>query len=201
MTTASDDVILIVNKAIKTSLRSYLPIDVKIRFDLPKDNIAADPSVSVFLYDIQEDLELRTGIPGWQLDPKTKAMDMPLSVNVACKYLFTYWDKSDGSNDDGPDTEPASPAMRTMSNVLNALINTRSIAGVARSHTRIIPPIELQSLGTFWQALGNKPRLCLGYAVTVPLQLLSGAQVAKIQQGKLLDLADHPVPATKTKIK
>jgi hypothetical protein len=57
-----------------------------------------------------------------------------------------------------------------MNQVLNALINNRQLTGIPGAFTRVIPPKEeLNSLGNFWQSLGNRPRLVLNYAVTVPV--------------------------------
>ncbi|GEM77079.1 Pvc16 family protein [Vibrio sagamiensis] len=33
------------------------------------------------------------------------------------------------------------------------------------------PKEELNSLGNFWQALGDKPRMVLNYSVTLPIEL------------------------------
>jgi len=69
-----------------------------------------------------------------------------------------------------------------MNQVLNALLNLESVltassatAGEAEpAFTRVIEPSEhLSSLGSFWQSLGDKPRLCLNLAITVPVKLTS----------------------------
>lgn len=61
-------------------------------------------------------------------------------------------------------------AIVIMNQVLNALINNRQLAAIPGAYTRVIPPREgLNSLGNFWQSLGNRPRLVLNYAATVPV--------------------------------
>lgn len=161
-----------VNKAMDTMLREYLNKDVEIRFDLPDvDTVQADAAISVFLYDIHEDVQLRTTesrgfnagsgrlLPGW--------------VNVKCNYLITYWDSTGPASDaSNPDSQPDNQAIQVMSQVLAALINNRQLATIPGAYTQVIPLKEnLNSLGNFWQSLGNRPRLSLNYCVTVPISL------------------------------
>ncbi len=161
-----------VNNAMNKMLRAYVNEDVAIRFDLPDVNATqSDAAISVFLYDIHEDLQLRTAesrgfnagtgrfSPGW--------------VNVKCNYLITYWESTGPATDAGnPDSQPENQAIKVMSQVLAALINNRQLADIPGAYTQVMPPKEnLNSLGNFWQALGNRPRLSLNYCVTVPISL------------------------------
>ncbi|WP_036768623.1 DUF4255 domain-containing protein [Photorhabdus australis] len=171
--------IIDVNKAMDTMLRAYLNQDIAIRFDLPElDTMQPDAMVSVFLYDIHEDLQLRSAesrgfnvsagrlLPGW--------------VNIKCNYLITYWEASKPATDaSSPDSQPDNQAIQVMSQVLNALINNRQLAGIPGAYTQVVPPKEsLNSLGNFWQSLGNRPRLSLNYSVTVPVSLNDGQDSA-----------------------
>lgn len=161
-----------VNKAMNAILREYVNNNVAIRFDLPDvDATQADAAISVFLYDIHEDLQLRTAesrafsasagrlLPGW--------------VNIQCNYLITYWEPTGPANDaSNPDSQPDNQAIQVMSQVLDALINNRQLTDIPGAYTQVIPPKEnLNSLGNFWQSLGNRPRLSLHYSVTVPISL------------------------------
>ncbi|WP_439412907.1 DUF4255 domain-containing protein [Enterobacter ludwigii] len=161
-----------VNKAMDAMLRACVNSEVAIRFDLPEvDAVQSDAAISVFLYDIHEDLQLRTAesrgfstatgrlLPGW--------------VNVKCSYLITYWESTSPAGDPGnPESQPDNQATQVMSQVLTALINNRQLGGIPGAYTQVIPPKEnLNSLGNFWQSLGNRPRLSLNYCVTVPMGL------------------------------
>lgn len=161
-----------VNNAMNKMLRAYVNEDVAIRFDLPDvDATQSDAAISVFLYDIHEDLQLRTAesrgfnagagrlSPGW--------------VNVKCNYLITYWESNSPAMDaNNPDSQPDNQAIKVMSQVLAALINNRQLADIPGAYTQVIPPKEnLNSLGNFWQSLSNRPRLSLNYCVTVPISL------------------------------
>ncbi|ETS29968.1 Protein of unknown function (DUF4255) [Photorhabdus khanii NC19] len=172
---ASDNAIVEVNTALNNVLSKYLNTNgnkIDIRFDLPEINsIQSEPTVSVFLYDINEDLQLRSAEPR-RYNPMTSTL-LPGWININCNYLITYWDASKPSSDSSsPDSQPDNQAAQVMTRVLNALINHRQLTGIPGAYTRIIPQQEnLNSLGNFWQALGNRPRLSLMYSITVPMKL------------------------------
>ncbi|MNJ32232.1 hypothetical protein D3C77_268930 [compost metagenome] len=163
----SDMSVLNVNDAVLNALKTYVADTVDIRFDLPEPGSPPiQPTVSVFLYDMHEDLALKTGesrqYSGGQLQPS--------KVNVCCNYLIMYWDKA--ATEGSPDGGPLNQAIIVMNQVLNALINNRQLKDIPGAFTRVLPPKEeLNSLGNFWQSLGNRPRLVLNYAVTVPVSL------------------------------
>ncbi len=170
----SDDTLLRLNESIEKALKAYLNPEVQVRFDLPNpEEKVSEPTVSVFLFDMQEDLQLRHTEN--RFFNKETGVLQPGHVHVRCCYLITYWDLAEGSHStDAPATVgPRSQSIVIMNQVLNALINHRSLPDIkCATYTRIIQPSEqLNSLGNFWQSLGNKPRLSLSYAVTVPIQL------------------------------
>lgn len=163
--TESDNAIIEVNRAILVALSEYVDGSVDIRFDLPEPDVPpSQPTVSVFLYDIYEDLQLRTA----ESRPYYGGILLPGRVNVCCNYLIMYWDKP--ATEGSPDRLPNNQSTVIMNQVLNTLINNRQLTGIPGAFTRVIPPKEeLNSLGNFWQSLGNRPRLVLNYAVTVPV--------------------------------
>ncbi|MFP3507257.1 DUF4255 domain-containing protein [Burkholderia sp. SIMBA_062] len=168
-----DEKLLELNDEIKNAIELYLPgSSIQIRFDIPdKSDPPNDPTLCVFLYDIQEDLELRHGQS--RMYDVTSQRFAPGQVSVRCCYLITYWESRNI-----PDTHmgPRSQSMLVMNLVLNALLNLK-LPNIAPTFKRVIAPSEhLSSLGNFWQALGNKPRLCLNFAVTVPIALRGAAE-------------------------
>ncbi|MCC8458567.1 DUF4255 domain-containing protein [Photorhabdus aegyptia] len=172
---ASDNAIIEINQALNDILIKYLNIpgqNIDIRFDLPEINsIQSEPTVSVFLYEIHEDLQLRSA-ESRCYNPATSTL-LPGWVNINCNYLMTYWEPNKPSNDSAnPDSQPDNQAAQVMTRVLRALINNRQLTGIPGAYTRVIPQQEnLNSLGNFWQALGNRPRLSLLYSITVPMKL------------------------------
>ncbi len=175
-----DRTLLDLNQSIQTALKAYLSSEVQVRFDLPNpEEKSSEPTVSVFLFNMQEDLQLRHTENRF-FDKKTGVLQ-PGHVHVRCCYLITYWDPAEGSNSsDAATAGPQSQSILIMNQVLNALINHRNLRG---TYARIIEPAEhLNSLGSFWQALGNKPRLSLSYAVTIPIQLSNKENHAPIKE-------------------
>lgn len=170
-TIPSDMIVINLNKALQDALTAYLGVGVTIRFDLPDpDNLPSEPVVSVFLYDMHEDLELRMG-ESRAYNQETGVL-LPARVNICCNYLITYWENVAPLGSGSPNSAYNNQAMLVMNQVLNALINNRQLAGIPGAYTRVLPPKdELFGLGSFWQSLGNKPRLLLNYAATVPVTL------------------------------
>lgn len=181
----SNTTVIDVNRAIQGALQSYLDAAVSIRFDLPDpENLPADPVVSVFLYDMYEDLSLRAG----EARAYSAGLMLPGRVNVCCNYLITYWDNAASSSNDSPAGAPDNQAMLVMNQVLNALINHRSLPTLPGAYTRVIPPRDgLFSLSGFWQSLGNRPRLLLNYSVTVPVALTAAQEpVSRVESTSAL---------------
>lgn len=167
----TDDSLLALNAAIRWALTRYLPDEFfgpgRIRFDMiGKDKLPSEPTVSVFLYDIQEDLELRHG-QSRHYNP-TSHMLSPGQVHVRCCYLLTYWEPADSATE-GFDTP--SQQMQVINAALNAILNMQ-LPELPSAFVRVIAPSEhLSSLGSFWQSMGDRPRLSLNFTVTIPIAL------------------------------
>lgn len=176
---ALDDSILILNEELKDIVSKTIPQDVNIRFDFPDDIHPSKPTIVIFLYDIQENLELRTGL-SLSFDQRkddlestnhpTSVLDFTLT-NVTCKYLFTFLQPKYSSDSTETFTGPRNQEIVAMNAVLNAIFNHRGLTQVEIAHSKIVPPMDIQSLGTLWQALESKPRLCLGYELTIPIKI------------------------------
>lgn len=190
------------NTALQTALRTTLPADgIVIRFDLPQlDTPVPSPTVSVFLYQLTEDLELREGEPRQysSTDKKYKVSN----VYLRCSYLITYWDSLDGGDSvQGPDSQQ----MKVISWITSALINNRELPDGGSLFSRLMPSEHLNSLGNFWQALGNRPRLCLTYDATIRVPLSENTPnvdpVDKITVKSKQGLKQPRKPATPKKAK
>ncbi|NHB63204.1 DUF4255 domain-containing protein [Photorhabdus sp. RW14-46] len=178
-----NNAIIAVNTALHEILSQHLNTSnqiIDIRFDLPEINSTpAKPTVSVFLYDIHEDLQLRSAEPK-SYNPITSSL-LSGWVNINYNYLITYWHSNQPSGDgSNPDSQPNNQAARVMTAILNALVNNRQLPKIPGAYTRVIPPQEnLNSLGNFWQALGNRPRLSLLYSITAPVKLQNIKDIIK----------------------
>ncbi|WP_171845262.1 MULTISPECIES: DUF4255 domain-containing protein [unclassified Burkholderia] len=164
-TASSDKALITLNQNIEKALKRYVDAAIGIRFDMvDKDNLPSDPTICVFLYDIQEDLEMRHGQPRHY--QATMNQLTPRLVHVRCCYLLTYWEKSQSK----PVLYDGQP-VGVVNDALNALLNMQ-LPELPSTFVRVIAPSEhLSSLGNFWQSLGDKPRLCLNFTVTIPIQV------------------------------
>ena len=157
----------LIDKTIKTLLEKELA-DLKnltIYFDTPDDKFAPDPpAVDLFLYDVRENLELRSN--EWLTQRhNTTATSNPPPVRVDCSYLATAWG-SDAENEHHLLGEVMKALLR------NTTIPKEVLEGDLRKQELPLPTSALQtgylqSLGEFWQALGGKPKAALHYTVTV----------------------------------
>lgn len=188
---ASDTNILKVNQALYDALSQYIDVSatgVSIIFDLPlSDSPPTEPTLSVFLYEIHEDLQMRTAqqrVKVYDKDTQQTRIE-PGWANIYCNYIITYWDigQTVSASPGSPGAAPDNTAIKVMNQVVNALINNRQLPGVPGAYTRMLPPKdELNSLGNFWQSLGNKPRLSLNVSVTVPVFLTDNSDSAPAVQ-------------------
>lgn len=128
------------------------------------------PAVDLFLYDIRENLELRSG--QWIIEHQENgtATKRKAPVRVDCSYLITAW-SSESSMTRALDEH------RLLSEVMRVLLRHPTIPevllqGSLRGQEPPLPsstlqPGRLQSVGEFWQALGGKPKAALNYTVTI----------------------------------
>ncbi|RKP55977.1 DUF4255 domain-containing protein [Pararobbsia silviterrae] len=193
---ASDASIISVNVALHSALKDYLSPGIDLTFALPdRDSEFSVPTVSVFLYEIHEDLQMRSG-DARKYDSTTHVY-APGTVNVNCNYLITYWETVTSTDSHGPVALPDSQAMMAMNQVVNALVNNRQLKGLPRAYTRMIPPTEeLNSLGNFWQSMGNKPRLSINCSITVPLTLTAPAATDTTPAVETTEADFEQIPAT-----
>jgi len=156
---------------------------VDIRFDMPDVNSTpANATLSIFLYDVHEDLQLRQSESGRFL-ASTKNL-APKTVHINCNYLITWWPAQEKSQDgNGPESQPDSDSMHMMNAVLRGLLNNRQLPDLPGAYTRIVPPQEsLNSLGNYWQSLGNRPRLSFTCSITAPFSLDDSPEVSMVSE-------------------
>lgn len=126
------------------------------------------PAIDLFLYDVRENLELRSN--DWIIDRRSngQALKRRPPVRIDCSYLITVWPK-----------EPADfqTEHRLLGEVMRALLRYPKIpAQVLQGQLReqaplpralTLRPPQLQSLGEFWQAMGGRPKPAMNYTVTI----------------------------------
>jgi hypothetical protein len=163
---------------LKRDLPSALAKQVQISFATPDDQFPPQavtlPAIDLFLYDVRENLELRSNEVYIDRRSDGTAKQTPAPVRVDFSYLITAW-----PSDSVPD--PAEDEHRLLGEVMRVLLRHRTIPedvlhGVLQGQEPALPvsslqPGRLQSLGEFWQALGGKPKAALNYQVTLSVEV------------------------------
>lgn len=136
-----------------------------IYFDTPDDKFApATPAIDLFLYDVRENLELRSN--EWMVDRHNKtASKTPPFARVECSYLVTAW-----AGDIASEHALLGSVIRAL--LRHPVITADFLQGSLTSQPLPLPttslqPGKLQSLSEFWQALGGKPRAALYFTVII----------------------------------
>lgn len=153
---------------------SLLP-QVAISFVTPDSefvNYVTPPAISLFLYDVRENLGLRS--KEWSVERQSNgtAYQKRPPTRVDCSYLITAWprEKYDSQTEHYLLGEVMKVLLRypeIPAEVLQGSLKTQQFP----LRTVILRPSLLQSLGEFWQAIGGKPKPTLNYTVTIAVSV------------------------------
>ena len=170
------------DETIKALLRRDLPSalaeQVQISFATPDDQFPPQsvtlPAIDLFLYDVRENLELRSNEVYIERRGDGTATRTRAPIRVDFSYLVTAWPSASV-----PD--PAEDEHRLLGEAMRVLLRYRTIpADVLQGEltgqelplpVSSLQPGRLQSLGEFWQALGGKPKAALNYQVTLSVEV------------------------------
>lgn len=169
---------------LQRDLPSALTEQVQISFATPDDQFPPQsvtlPAIDLFLYDVRENLELRTNEVYVERRSDGTAERMRAPVRVDFSYLITAW-----PSESAPD--PAEDEHRLLGEVMRVLLRHRTIPedvlqGALNRQEPALPvsslqPGRLQSLGEFWQALGGKPKAALNYQITLSVDVTAPEEV------------------------
>jgi hypothetical protein len=160
-------------------LKSELPgrDQITVSFAAPDDAFSVSlPAVDLFLYDIRENLELRSNDDFLEYRNDLTVARIRPPVRVDASYLITAWPGTGGGQSDSSEDEHKllSAVMWTL--LRHPRLPRRYLKGsLAGQHLPLpvstLQPGRLQSLGEFWQALGGKPKAALNYTVTFPVDV------------------------------
>ncbi|MCS4320819.1 hypothetical protein M2407_005193 [Serratia sp. BIGb0234] len=157
------------NERIRTHVKQHIT-DIELRFDEPDpEHPPTSPTLHLFMYLIHEDLSIRHSTQR-NYNPASGSFAAE-SAYVRCLYLVTYWDGLTSCSSDAPGAQTNSPTVLRLTDMLKALLCMRNHHDFKDYMVRVIEPEALNSLGNFWQALGNKPRAIINFAVTLPVNI------------------------------
>lgn len=165
---------------------------VQVSFATPDDQFPPQsvtlPAIDLFLYDVRENLELRSNETYVERHADGTATRLPPPVRVDFSYLITAW-----PSESVPD--PSEDEHRLLGEVMLVLLRYRTIPeevlqGVLVGQQPPLPvsslqPGRLQSLGEFWQALGGKPKAALNYMVTLAIDVAPAEKLRLVTDKKI----------------
>lgn len=172
------------NALLKTGVPSALGDQVQVSFATPDDQFPPQsvmlPAIDLFLYDIRENLDLRSNEVFYERLSDGTATRTLAPIRVDFSYLITAW-----PSESVPD--PAEDEHYMLGEVMRVLLKHKVIpedllqGELIDQHPPLpvtsLQPGKLQSLGEFWQAMGGKPKAALNYQVTLSVDIAKAEQV------------------------
>lgn len=132
------------------------------------------PAISLFLYDIQENVEYRSSRGAWEEQPDRTRVRRAPPVRVDCHYLVTAW-----ARDGAP--RPEQDEHRLLGEAMIALLRDRELprellcgALAASEYTVRLSALRAtsqRSLPEFWQALGGRPKPSFNLIITLAIDV------------------------------
>ena len=173
------------DQTLATLLKRELPgrDQITVSFVAPDDQFSVKPpAVDLFLYDVRENLELRSNDEVVERQTDWTAIRYRPPVRVDASYLITAWPGGGAGQTDSSEDEHM-----LLSAVMRVLLRFPKLprellqGSLARQDWPLpvttLQPGRLQSLGEFWQALGGKPKAALNYTVTLPVDVSEPEQL------------------------
>ncbi len=170
---------------LKKGLPPALADQVQISFATPDDQFPPQsvslPAVDLFLYDIRENLELRSNeiFLDYQSDGTAYRTQAPVRIDFS--YLITAWPSESVQ-------VPSEDEHHLLGEVMRVLVRYKHIPMTLLQGELAIqdPPLpllsfqpgRLQSQGEFWQALGGKPKVALNLQVTLSVAVAEPEEVS-----------------------
>jgi Pvc16 N-terminal domain/Carboxypeptidase regulatory-like domain len=194
--------------------------NAEISFETPdKDFKPAQATVNLFLYDVQENRELRNNAPIMDRVGNQYISRQP-PMRIDCTYLSTAWSTKTGGLKTEEEHRLLGLALLWLGRF--PVIGNGYLQGSLKNPPQLYPlPAmvaqmkEDQSLGQFWNALGVSPRPAFSLVVTITVQpfdqedqypVVQGFQVGTTSlsdpalTGRVLDKTLAPVAAATVKV-
>jgi len=150
-------------------------------------SIAHAGTINLFLYDIRENIELRSN--EWIVERQNNgsALKYPPPVRVDCSYLITVWCTDKELKDEH----------RFLGEVMKILmrypkIPTEFLRGSLQGkeppvRTMALRPPQSQNWSEFWQVMGGKPKAILNYTVTIAVDVHEPVEAGKLVQESIIN--------------
>lgn len=167
-----DDLDSTLEALLKAELPSEMFPTTQISFAAPDaESVGSKPAINLFLYDVRENLDLRSGVASFQRQDDRTAVRVRAPARVDCSYLITFWPMESGEAS-GPKVEHQFLGLVMKILMRHCKLPAEVLQGELANHE---PPVRaatlktgyLNSMGEFWQAMGGKPKVAINYTVTI----------------------------------
>lgn len=166
------DLSLTLKNMLQAQQRPELVRDAEVEFVPPGDSYSPSVStINLFLYDLREDLQLRSNVPDW--DPLRAEIRRP-SYRLACSYLVTTWPGTAVTGEAAILAQHrllgevarvlSGMAEIDQSHLQGGLVNQPCPVPLTMSHAD-----PTNNPGQFWAAIGGKLRPTLTLTATIAL--------------------------------
>ena len=182
------------DSTLEALLKSELPegmfSTMQVSFDTPDtESIKAKPAINLFLYDVRENMELRSGVESFQRQGGESALRVRPDSRIDCSYLITFWPKEANPKEEH----------RYLGMVMKVLLRHRKLppAVLQGELQGQEPPLravslraaQLNSMGEFWQAMGGKPKVAINYTVTISMPVHDVGETVPLVKERQIDLS------------
>lgn len=170
-------------------------------FDRPDESFSPDQTtIDLFLYDIRENVELRSNEPRFERQNAQVVVHRP-ELRITCSYLITAWSVS---GEGLPSDQVPLEEQHLLSQILKVLskfptIPARFLQGGLIGQEPPLPmvalhPDALKNLSEFWTALGNKIRPSITVTMTIALDVFAPEPPVPIVITEELKLGERTSP-------
>lgn len=172
-----------------------------IVFDRPDDGFKpTQTTVDLFLFDVRENMELRSTEPMIQRQNGT-AMIRQAPMRIACTYLVTAWPVG-GSDLVLQEQRLLSQALQVFSmypKIPASFLKGKLVGQAPQLPMMATQPDELKNPAEFWTAIGNKMRASVTVTVTISVDVFAPVS-APIVKTELVRLGERTAPDAQTLI-
>lgn len=166
-----------IKKLLEQELLPHLTEQVAISFATPDEDFSSAvtfPAYDLFLYDVRENRDLRSGSPVMALNGSGNYTKQMPPARLDCSYLITAWSefKPDPSEQEHMLLGEIAKVLLRHPVLPEAVLQGELAGQDPPLPTAVLQPGRLQSLAEFWQALGGKPKAALNFMVTISVPTL-----------------------------
>jgi len=162
--------------------------EIDISFDAPDSKFANQLqrlTINLFLYDIRENIELRSNDWLIQRQSDGTAVKYQPPVRVDCSYLITVWSKS--YNDEYRYLGEVMKVLLRYPKIPNELLKGSFQGKEPPLRTSVLRPPQSQNSTEIWQAMGGTPKTILNYTVTIAVDVNEPIEAGKLVQESIVN--------------